>query len=265
MHNTQSWLRRKVRTLRNKLRYGAELVVGGSSLRECVLLWLLGSHYESRFRRDWRFSAEPPHFFNHRLGIFRFAFGPTCPGPQSLYRGVFSSELVRPGDCLLDIGCGDGFLTQRFLAPRCAHVDALDIEPSAIAAARRRHGSPHIHYHLVDAVANPFPRERYDVIVWDGALGHFAAETTDKMLGKIAASLELGGAFTGSETLGDGEGDDHLQYFATLDDLRAVLAPHFAHVQLRRVEYPLPGGFQRTEAYWRCAHTPGRLEAAAWK
>ena len=265
MSKPNSWLRRNVRTLRKKVQYCAEYVLGGSSLRERALLALLGRHYESRFRRDWQLAAEPPHFFSHRIGLFRFAFGRQTPGPQSLYRGVFSSEVVRPGDHLLDIGCGDGFLTQRFLAPLCAHVDALDIEPTAIAAARRNHAAPQIKYHLCDAVTQPFPRDEYDVIVWDGALGHFAPETTARMFAKISSALAPDGAFVGSETLGDGEGDDHLQYFATLADLHAVLAPFFEHVQLRSVEYRLPSGFPRIEAFWRCAQTATRLDEAAWK
>jgi SAM-dependent methyltransferase len=239
---------------------GLEPLLWGGRRRERALLWLLGRHYDSVFRRQWRLAPEPPHFFDHRLDGFALVAG---EAPFPLYRGYLAAELVREGDIVLDIGCGDGYFTRRFFAPRAAQVDGIDIEPSAIAHASEINAAPNVRYVLADAVAAPFPRESYDVVVWDGALGHFAPDTTDRMLGKIAAVLAPGGAFAGSESLGT-EGHDHLQFFDTLDDLAALLGRHFEHVAVREVSYMLPGGVRRREAFWRCAHDPARLESAAW-
>ena len=170
---------------------------------------------------------------------------------------------MREGDRVLDIGCGDGFFDRRFFAARGATVDAIDIEPSSIEHAERRNAAPGIRYQLQDAVGEPFPGDEYDIVVWDGALGHFAPETTDRMLGKIKATLGPGGAFVGSESLGF-EGDDHLQFFHSLEDLGDVFARHFPHVLVRALEYRLPGGTLRREAFWRCAVDPERLERASW-
>jgi SAM-dependent methyltransferase len=164
---------------------------------------------------------------------------------------------------LLDIGCGDGFFASRFFAPRCSAVDAIDIEPSAIRHARAHNAHPRIAYSVRDAVDQPFPRERYDAVVWDGALGHFSPETTHRVLAKIRDALAPGGVFVGSETLGD-EGHDHLQFFASTDDLGDLLGQHFAHVQVRAHRIPLKEEVERTEAYWRCANDPERLEQVAW-
>jgi SAM-dependent methyltransferase len=117
---------------------------------------------------------------------------------------------------------------------------------------------------LLDAVNNPFPRDRYDVIAWDGAIAHFSAEVTDKMLTKIGEALAPGGIFVGSESLGP-EGDDHLQVFDDLAAFRRLLSPHWRHVFLRELTYPLAGGFVRREAYWRCSNDLGRIEDSAWQ
>lgn len=237
-------------------------MVCGGRLRERLLLSALGAHYASRLRREWLWTDEPPHFFGHRIGAFDLAFGSAKSGPYPWFRAFFAAEVIREGDALLDIGCGDGFFTARFLAPRCKTVDGLDIDPDAIASAVRENAAANVRYVRADAVEEPFPQERYDVIVWDGALGHFAPAATQKMLTKIRHALAEDGVFCGSESLGT-EGVDHLQFFDSTGDLHDVLAPHFAHVWLREVTYPT-GRHVRREAFWRASTTPNRQDATSW-
>ena len=252
--------------LRRRLAYIKESVVGGGKLRESILIRLLRRHYTSKFRRQWELGSEEPHFFSQRIGLSAFAFGESAPGPYGFSRGFFSAEVLRDGDRLLDIGCGDGFFTKRFFSARCASIDAIDIEPSAIAEAESVNSSPKINYQLIDAVNQPFPGDQYDVIVWDGALGHFSADTTHHMLGKIQKHLKANGVFVGSESLGV-EGSDHLQYFDSLDDLRKLLEPYFKHIELRAVAYKIGEGegFLRHEGYWRCSNEPERLQDCQWQ
>jgi SAM-dependent methyltransferase len=259
--------RRTLGRLQRRLLRLETSIVGGGKQRESALLKLLGLHYASQYRRDWELGEEEPHFFSQRLGFFEFAFGQSRIGPYSFYRGFFASEVLQDNDRLLDIGCGDGFFTRRFLSERCAHIDAVDIEPSAIEAARISNRAPNIAYHLLDAVNQPFPDVDYDVIVWDGALGHFARDTTDHMLEKIRVALNPEGVFVGSESLGL-EGSDHLQFFHSLEDLYTLFRPYFKHIQLRKITYRTGFGaasFMREEGYWRCANDPKRLENAAWE
>src|SRR3954453_20481443 len=145
-----------------------ERLAFGGRLRERVLLVLLGAYYRSLFRRQWTWSEEPPHFFDHRIGAYDLLVGRGSPYPQA--RAFHAAEMVRRGDKVLDIGCGDGFFTSRFLAARASAVDALDIEDSAIEHACRHNARPNVSYRQADAVAEPFPQSDYDVIVWDGAL-----------------------------------------------------------------------------------------------
>ena len=158
--------------------------------------WLLRI-YESQFRLDWEFSKIPPHFYNHRIGMSQLTFGEKVYGPYTYYRGFFASQVIQEGDTLLDIGCGDGFFTKRFFSIKCNHIDGVDIEPSAIHSALRNNGAENIKYHLLDAVAKDFPEREYNVIVWDGAIGHFSPKTLETMLQKIKAALSQDGIFAG--------------------------------------------------------------------
>jgi SAM-dependent methyltransferase len=259
--------RQKLRKLQRRLLRLRESFVGGGKRRESVLLKSLGSYYARQYRRDWQLGEEEPHFFSQRMGFFDFAFGQRGHGAYSFYRGFFASEVLHYNDRLLDIGCGDGFFTRRFFGERCAHIDAVDIEPSAIEAANMDNGAPNITYHLLDAVNQPFPGDKYDVIVWDGAIGHFAASTTNLMLEKISKALKPEGVFVGSESLGM-EGSDHLQFFDSLDDLYKLFKSHFGHIELRSEGYHTGfglDGFFRVEGYWRCANDPTRLKESGWR
>jgi SAM-dependent methyltransferase len=240
-----------------------ERLAFGGRLRERALLRLLGAYYRSLYRREWAWAEEPPHFYDHRFGMFELLAGRGNPHPYT--RGFHAAEMVRDGDRVLDIGCGDGFFTSTFFAFRAASVDGIDIEESAIDHAQRHYGRANVRFQRADAVAEAFPQAEYDVVVWDGALGHFAPDTTSAMFTKIREALAPEGVFVGSESLGSHEGSDHLQFFETLDELRDRLAEHFPHVQVREAHYALADGMVRREAYWRCAESPARLDAASWR
>ncbi len=256
------------RTLFPVVRLSEWLVFGGNFRRDS-LLWLLYEHYRSRFRRYWLwYSTTPPHFFDLQISFFSLIFGKTPPSPEFSNCGFFGSEIIENGDLILDIGCGDGFFTKRFFSQGAARVDAIDIDPDAIAIASKYNSASNISYSLVDAVRSPFPTplpSAYDVVIWNGALGHFAPDTTMTMLSKIKSSLRPDGVFCGSESLGR-EGSDHLQFFETLDDLATFFKKFFTHVFLKSVEYRSDNsGFVRREAYWRCSNDSRRLEKHEWR
>ena len=246
------------------LRRLLETILYGGNLRESFLVSMLGALHRSQFRREWKlFSKEPPHFFNQRWNGFEFTYGKTR-SPYGFFRGFFACEVIQTDDNLLDIGCGDGFFANTFFSCRCRHIDAIDIETSAIETARRINDNPKITFHVLDAVRDPFPGNQYDVIVWDGAIGHFAGSDLSTVLEKIAKCLAPNGIFVGSESLGT-EGSDHLVFFDDEAALASVLKPYFKNVSLRTMEYNIRDGFRRKEAYWRCAQElNSRHDSTKW-
>lgn len=236
---------------------------------EWMLAALLGQHLKSQWRRDWLYPGEEEsHFYKHRESAFALAYAQDSGyKADGLVRGFFSSEVIREGDSVLDIGCGDGFFSTRFFSQRAKRVVAVDIEPSAISYATKNYCNPKTEFVLLDAVNGEFPSGPFDVIVWDGAIGHFAPEALEGMLIRIKENLSSNGIFVGSESLGH-EGHDHLVFFETLKDFHKLLSRFFSHVELREVEYPVGSGggrFVRREAYWRCSSSAERLDELRWK
>ena len=72
----------------------------------------------------------------------------------------------RPGLRWIDIGCGTGALS-RLLVDRCAPAEVHGIDPSAaqLAFARTRPASHLAQFHQGDAMALPFPDDRFDAAV----------------------------------------------------------------------------------------------------
>jgi SAM-dependent methyltransferase len=230
------------------------------------LLALLRRRIVNRIRHDWS-SPEPPHFSYTNYNALAFSYFERMPGPGILLRGFISAQMVRPGDRVLDLGCGDGFFSKRFLAIEAAHVDAVDIDAEALSFAQLYNSDPKVTFHLLDAVRAPFPGGPYDLVVWDGAIGHFSPDTTEAMFRKIKSALKKEGVFCGSEQLGRVAAADHLQHWETLEDVRRMLAPHFRFIAVRAVEYfyDLDRAAKRGEFYWRASDARSALERADFR
>lgn len=84
---------------------------------------------------------------------------------------VVQELALQPGDRVLEIGTGSGYLTA-LLAVSAAEVVSIDIEPAFTAAATqklRAHGLQNIHFHTADA-ARDWPDDAgFDAIVLTGS------------------------------------------------------------------------------------------------
>jgi trans-aconitate methyltransferase len=122
-------------------------------------------------------------------------------------------ELLAPcaGERILDLGCGDGVLTEKILAAG-AEVVAVDAAPDMVAAARARG---------IDARVMPgqnltFDRE-FDAVFSNAAL-HWM-RPPDAVLAGVSRALKQGGRFIG-------EMGGHNNTAAIIVALSAVLARH---------------------------------------
>jgi SAM-dependent methyltransferase len=93
----------------------------------------------------------------------------------------------RAGERILDLGCGDGFLTEKIVAAG-ATVVGVDASASMVEAARRRG----IDAHVVNAYELAFDRE-FDAVFSNAAL-HWMRDA-DAVIAKIARALKPGGRF----------------------------------------------------------------------
>lgn len=95
----------------------------------------------------------------------------------------------QPGERILDLGCGDGTLTEKLVEAGC-DVVAVDQSEAMVAAARRRG----LHAHVVDARRLDFDAE-FDA-VFSNAVLHWIPEAGSVVRG-VARSLRPGGRFVG--------------------------------------------------------------------
>ncbi len=84
------------------------------------------------------------------------------------YRLISRSLEPRPGDSLLDVGCGTGWFTRRFFLSGL-HVTGLDANLEWLAFARDRNPDA-IHWVGGDARSLPFPDRNFDLVVSIAAL-----------------------------------------------------------------------------------------------
>ena len=101
-------------------------------------------------------------------------------------------DLLQPqsGERILDLGCGDGVLTQKLVALR-AHVVGIDNSPEMIAVARQRG----IDASVMDARALVFENE-FDA-VFSNAVLHWLENDPDAPIAGAFRALKVGGRFVG--------------------------------------------------------------------
>jgi trans-aconitate methyltransferase len=95
-----------------------------------------------------------------------------------------------PGERILDLGCGDGALTEKLVALGC-EVVAVDAGPDMVRAARERG----LDAHVMDGHALRFDAP-FDAVFSNAAL-HWMKRDPDAVIRGVVASLKPGGRFVG--------------------------------------------------------------------
>lgn len=140
------------------------------------------------------------------------AYGKNAAFVHKLASGVLEWLAARPGEQILDIGCGDGQLTQR-IAANGAVVMGLDSSPEMVAATRELS----IQAIEGNAEALPFKDRTFDA-VFSNAVLHWV-RNQDAMMAEVHRVLKPGGRFVA-------EMGGHGNVAAIRVALTAVLAIH---------------------------------------
>ncbi|MGO9433776.1 MAG: class I SAM-dependent methyltransferase [Terracidiphilus sp.] len=107
---------------------------------------------------------------------------------HGLAGGVLEWLAAQPGERILDLGCGDGLLTQR-LAATGARVRGVDASPQMVAAARGRG----VTVDEASAEALPYSDGVFDAVFSNAALHWVRGQ--DAMLAEVHRVLRSGGRF----------------------------------------------------------------------
>ena len=133
----------------------------------------------------------------------------------------------RPGERILDLGCGDGALTEKLATLGC-HVLGVDASPEQVAAARARG----LDACVLDARNLPFGQE-FDAVFSNAAL-HWIQEA-DAVVEGVHRALKPGGRFVG-EMGGAG-------------NIARIVAALTAALERRGLSSELPWYFPTAETY----------------
>jgi trans-aconitate methyltransferase len=187
--------------------------------------------------------------------------------------GSAALDLLDPGEGerILDVGCGDGTLTER-IADRGAEVVGIDNSPEMIAAARAKH----LNVELLDVVDIRFQAE-FDAAFSNATL-HWVLEK-EKAASGIFTALRSGGRFAGEM---GGEGnlrrlrealDEELiirgyqppsgaaNWYPSPEDFATVYdAAGFEHIDARLIERPTE--VEHGIAAWVATFRKGWLDRA---
>jgi ubiquinone/menaquinone biosynthesis C-methylase UbiE len=111
-----------------------------------------------------------------------------------VYRRIVSLAGVRPGDCVLDVGCSSGYLARKLAAAvgPDGHVTGVDPSQAAIAYAQRRAAGA-MTFAVGAAQDLPLPDASFDVVACTLAIHHIPARKRETALGEMYRVTKPGG------------------------------------------------------------------------
>lgn len=143
------------------------------------------------------------------------------------------NALAIPSARILDLGCGQGWFTERLAS--VGDATGIDLSPEGIAAAQVRRSD--IKYLAGNVYEAPLPTNYYDIVVSQEVIAH--VEDQAKYIERAAEVLKAGGHLiitTGNRYVIDRLGDvgwvkqppQHIRRELSREELGTLLAPRFS-------------------------------------
>jgi|SRR3989344_569929 len=209
------------------------------------LLIRINKFIADRYVKIWYYLGYS--WFDHRFDYLR--------GVDNIYwleRAFFAMQLIKSQYKVLDVGCGDGSLSGLFYSVRAKSVDALDLDPAAVAHAQKYYSRPNVRFFQSDASRISNLHQKYDIILAFAIIEHFSPSSGHQFLTDIGKMLKRQGIFMGStpifKELG-GHNPEHANEFTNSSILKKFLTTHFRQVDLHFSQWP----GNRLECYFECS------------
>lgn len=145
-------------------------------------------------------SAGPPpptrgRTLNYAAPIYDLTLWATSFGIEGRLRRRWAHLVAaRPGDMVLDLGCGTGALSAEVangVVPGA--VIGLDAAPAMVRAARRKHGSDHCRFEVGLVEELPFEAGEFDVVMSSMTFHHLPLDLKERALAEAWRVLKPGG------------------------------------------------------------------------
>jgi ubiquinone/menaquinone biosynthesis C-methylase UbiE len=128
---------------------------------------------------------------------------------RTSYQALVAAAGVRPGQGVLDVGCGTGYLSRLVARSVGPHGVVVGIDPSEsmIQYARRKTASiANCEFQVGAAEALPFTGDHFDVVVSSLVVHHLPEDLRGRALGEMRRVLRPGGALLVAEARNPGHG-----------------------------------------------------------
>jgi SAM-dependent methyltransferase len=161
--------------------------------------------------------------------------GVTPDSLLALHASGYRSVIERlGGGTMLDVGCGQGFESARFLAPGRRVVGA-DYSAEAVDVARSRHGAAGLEVAQMNALALGFAAGSFDWACSSHLIEHF--DEPEGHVAELARVMKDDGTvfFLTPNAPADFENPFHIHLFEPAE-LRALLSRHFHDVTVRGLD-----------------------------
>ena len=129
-------------------------------------------------------------YFNERAGKWDES---GCSGESRVQGAVLSLVDLKPGDSVLDLGCGTGVMIPFYLAAQAGKIVAVDVSEKMVERAREKFGhEPSVELRASDALSLD-ESERFDAVVIYNAYPHFFEKAA--LVEKVYRLVKTGGRF----------------------------------------------------------------------
>lgn len=116
-----------------------------------------------------------------------------CSGESRVQGAVLSLVDLKPGDTVLDLGCGTGVMVPFYLAAQAGKIVAVDVSEKMVERAREKFGNePSVELRASDALSLD-EGERFDAAVIYNAYPHFPDKLA--LVEKVYRMLKPSGRF----------------------------------------------------------------------